>query len=155
MAAEYPDVRRPMHHDGQLQLLMSEMGPFETMRDALVFCAALGFSQNRREEFTQHTNPIAWGTMAGNQYFEQVLLMLTASTSKDSPEQLGDDAVRERVKTFEEYACGGLSIVAEEMGKGNFPEEALLNIVSRRIAELDSGNFTPFGGEAQPFNPFA
>jgi dnd system-associated protein 4 len=155
MALEYPDIRRPLHHEGHMQNLIGELGPFETMRDALVFCAALGFSKGRREEFAPHANSIAWGTMAGNQYFEQILLLLTAAVSKDVPEQLGDDAIRDRVKTFEEFACGGLSIVAEEMRRSNLAEEAVLNIISARVANLDSGAFSPFGGEAQPFNPFA
>jgi dnd system-associated protein 4 len=153
--SNYPDIRRPSHHENTMQNLVSANSPFETLRDALVFCAALGFSKNRREEYSTSGERIAWGTMAANQYFEQILLMLTAAVSKDTPEQLGEDFVRERVKTFEEFACGGLSIVAEQMGKGEDSEDAILNIVSQRVSELDSGVLNPFGSEAQPFNPFA
>jgi dnd system-associated protein 4 len=153
--SNYPDIRRPSHHEDTLQNLVSVSSPFETMRDALVFCAALGFSKSRREEFSASGERIAWGTMAGNQYFEQILLMLTAAVSKDSPEHLGDDYVRERVRSFEEFACGGLSIFAEQMGRGVDPGDVILRIISQRVSEIDSGVFTPFGGEAMPFNPFA
>ncbi len=154
MAVVYPDVRRPNHHEGTLQTLIGEMGIFETMRDALVFCSALGFSRGRREQFSPNPNAIAWPTMAANQLFEQLLLMITASTSRDTPEQLGDGAMRERVKAFEEYACGGLSVIAEEIARGLKPEDAVLAILGKEISERQRGDFDPFEGGSTTFDPF-
>ena len=154
MAISYPDVRRPNHHEVVLQMLIGEQGIFETMRDALVFCSALGYSRGRREEFSPNPNAIAWSTMAANQLFEQLLLMITASTSRDTPEQLGDGAIRERVKAFEEYACGGLSVIAEEIGRGLNAENAVLALLGKEISEMNNDGFKPFEGGAKAFDPF-
>jgi dnd system-associated protein 4 len=152
MAVAYPDVRRPTQYEATLQALTGEIGIFDTMRDALVFCSALGFSRGRREEFSPHPNAIAWSTMAGNQLFEQLLLMITASTSRDNPEQLGDEAVRERVKAFEEYACGGLAILSAEIGRGLEAEVAVLAFLGKEISDLNA--FDPFDGGSAIFDPF-
>jgi dnd system-associated protein 4 len=146
MAVAYPDVRRPNDHEGTLQMLTGEQGIFEYFRDALVFSAALGFSRGRREEFSPNQNAIAWATMAANQLFEPLLLLITASLSGDVPEQLGDDAIRERVKAFEEYACGGLSVIGEEIARGMNPESAVLALLGKEITEKQKGDFDPFEG---------
>ena len=146
MAVAYPDVRRPNNHDDTLQMLAGEHNPFEFFRDALVFSAALGFSRGRREEFSPNPNAIAWATMAANQLFEPLLLLITASLSGDKPEQLGDDAIRERVKAFEEYACGGLSVIREEISRGLNPESAVLALLGKEITEKQKGDFDPFEG---------
>jgi len=146
MAVAYPDVRRPSNHEGILQMLTGELGIFDTMRDVLVFSAALGFSRSRREEFSPNPNAIAWATMAANQLFEPLLLLITASLSGDVPEQLGDDAIRERVKAFEEYACGGLSVIGEEIARGMNPESAVLALLGKEITEKQKGDFDPFEG---------
>lgn len=145
MAEAFPDVRRPTQYEQHLQVLTQEV--FETMRDSLVFCAALGFSENRREGFAAMPNPISWSTMAGNQFFEQVLFMITAATSGESPEALGDDGIRERVRSFEEFACGGLSIIANEMARGVSGEDVILSLITRKLSLLDD--------ERSPFSPFA
>jgi dnd system-associated protein 4 len=150
----YPDVRRPVHHEELLKDLSGDDGIFETMRDVLVFSASVGFARGRREEFTPNQNAIAWSTMAANQLFEQILLMITASTTRDTPEQLGDSAVRERVKAFEEYACGGLSIIVEEMRRGLLPEKAVLVLLGKEISEMERSDFDPLQGGSTVFDPF-
>jgi len=151
----YPDIRRPMiGREDFLKSLAEDHEIFETMRDALVFAAAVGFSHERREEFVSNPNSIAWSTMAGNQFFEQVLLMITASISGETPEQLGESGMRERAKAFEEFACGGLTVIKEEMSRGLSPEDAVLSLIGKRITELNSGEFNPFDEEPAVFEPF-
>jgi hypothetical protein len=50
------------------------------------------------------------------------------------------------------YACGGLSIIEEEMSRGLQPEPAVLNIIGKLITDLNSGEFNPFDGDSSTFD---
>lgn len=145
-----PDIRRPSRHEELIKNLLSSVGIFLTMRDVLVFSACLGFSKNRQETIDPAPNPIAWETMCNNPLFEAVVMMIAASVSADQPEFLGDSYIRERARLFEEFACGGLSIIQEEMSRSGEPHDAVMSLISTRMLEINTGSsgeevFDPFG----------
>lgn len=133
-----PDIRRPGQHDGLIRNL-TEVGMFSTMRDVLVFCACLGFSRDRQEDLKPDPNPIPWEIMINNPLFESIVMMIAASLSADQPEFLGDSFARERARLFEKYACGGLSILQEEVVRynGEF-DDAVDSLISARMLEINS-----------------
>lgn len=144
-----PDIRRPDRHEGLIENLLSEVGIFSTMRDVLVFSACVGFSKDRQEGFDPAPNPIAWETMSNNSLFESIVMMIAASVSADNPEFLGDSFAKERARMFEEYACGGLSVIQEEVERVREYEGAVLSLVSARMLKANAER----GGD-EIFDPF-
>lgn len=110
MAAFYRDVRRPKEMDALLSELCERQRPFASMRDVLVFAAALGWSRKERVAFQQSGERIAWSTMQNRIGTESLVNMMSTSESGD-PEILASGRESERLLIFEEYACGGLQIL--------------------------------------------
>jgi dnd system-associated protein 4 len=131
-------VRRPPKYEHVLQALISEGAPFQTMRDALIFAAVLGFHHGLDEEFEGNQGSIDLQVMAGNIEFESVLLMLTAASAADSPELLGEEYLRDRLTTFEQFAAGGLGYI-ERRGRELqcLTIEVVPMLIAERLRELD------------------
>lgn len=119
-------VRRAKDNSEFLAKLTQE-GPFQTMRDAMGFAAALGFTLGKREPFEGTDEPIAWSTFVNKPNQEQLVEMIAAAVVGD-PEILGDDSLSERILILEEYANAGLSALKQM--PTNLPlVEALTNLI--------------------------
>lgn len=128
-------IRRPKQYEGVLQQIAGAGGFFSTMREALVFCCALGHSRGRRESLDPHEMRIEKSTMMGNQQFEKLVLLIGAEECSQTPEALSDECLSERLRAFEEYACGGLAVVAEELAAhGGSIQDLILSLVSSQVA---------------------
>ncbi|MDX2244936.1 MAG: DNA phosphorothioation-associated protein 4 [Leptolyngbyaceae cyanobacterium bins.302] len=125
-------------------------GPFQTYVDVLVFAAAVGVKQGRREpikEYSKEIDPIRQDIFYGKGY-DQVINLLAIATSSD-PKTLAanEKSEEERIKIFEEYANAGLEIL-EGVLKGSieYSEQILLFLASEKTTppseeEFDLTNF--------------
>ena len=109
-------VRRPKDKESLLARLVEEK-VFETYRDALVFAAALGYSRSAKRSFDQTSEPIPWSVFSGAGH-EALVNMLAVMLTEDF-ELLSHDRFGERLVTFEEYANGGLDILAEVLRRAD------------------------------------
>lgn len=128
-------VRRPEQFREFLTELTSEKEIFKTHKDALVFAACLGFNRGKRIPFEKTSEPIRMDVFSGN-FDEMVINTLAIAETKD-PFVMATNREDEKIRILEEYACGGLEIMQNEISQSQLElDEGLLNMVLR---EEDSG----------------
>ena len=121
-------VRRPSDKEKLLQRLLNG-NPFQTLREAIVFAAALGFARGRREPFNESEEPIRWDL------FQDVgadsLAAMVAASGTDEIGILSPDRIDEQITAFEEYANGGLSEldVLLDSQPERLPPDVILDLV--------------------------
>ena len=121
-------VRRPMRFDDLLVELTRDTGIFKTYKDALVFAACLGYSRGKRVAFEKSSEPINVQIFSGK--FDQMVINTVAIAELTDPYVMASDRQDERLKIFEEYACGGLEIMENEIGHGGLSmDEGLINLI--------------------------
>ena len=129
-------VRRPQNFDAFLQELTREQGIFKTYKDALVFAACLGFSRDKRVSFDKSSEPINLQVFGA--HFDQMVINVLAVANEGDPFIMSDEREDEKIRLFEEYACGGLEIMHNEVGQGPLRmDEGLLKMV---LAEQEDTN---------------
>jgi len=104
-------VRRPKIYEEMLDELKNN-GVFKTYKDALMFAACLGYDRGKRLEFPKSSEPINLQIFSGE--FNQTILNTLAVAETLDPACMGKDMEDEKVRIFEEYACGGLEILKNE-----------------------------------------
>lgn len=127
-------VRRAADKDTVLKDLVDRGSPFPTYRDALVFAAALGWHQKRRNELKDQATgePIRWSTMTNRLGTEDLVDMIAAAAS-DDPQILTAPRLNERIRIFEEYANGGLEYLKGALAsRGAASVTDVVNDVVRR-----------------------
>lgn len=105
-------VRRSKRYEATLQRLGGKDAKmFPTLREALTFCAVLGYKERRRKPIDPNA-----GTedIAGAQYFNNeavdTLFALAIAETKGS-DILRIEREKDCVKIYEEYANGGLDLI--------------------------------------------
>ena len=105
-------VRRSKRYETTLQRLGGKDAKmFSTLREALTFCAVLGYKERRRKPLEPNA-----GTedIAGAQYFNNesvdILFAIALAETKGS-DILRIERERDCVQIYEEYANGGLDLV--------------------------------------------
>lgn len=130
-------VRRPRSKSALLDRLTesdgAKLSPFDTYREVIVFCAALGCWRNRRVPFDESDEPIRWEAMVALRGTEAFVNML-AVTQTDDPTILSENRFDDRIIIFEEYANGGLEILGELIDKTPQP---LVDIVRDLVAQVE------------------
>ena len=125
------DVRRPLeYHEMMERLKDNEEGVFLTFKDCLVFCACLGHSEGRRVEFDKSAERVPMTVFRG-EYDEAVINAIALVTTND-PTIMGVNRQAERIRIFEEYACGGLEILKARVF--NTPEsysDAMMTLIQQ------------------------
>ena len=130
-------VRRPKDKEELLSTLVSD-GPFSDLRDVLTFAAALGWHERRREPFEASGETIRWDTMVNRRGTEALIAMLAARET-DDPNVLADERFDERLRVFEEYANGGLSVLEGRLAKtARSPQDEILELVNRVLRESEA-----------------
>lgn len=120
-------VRRPLERSSLMKELTDQKEPFSSMAAVMVFAAAVGFSKERRVEFAKTDEEIPWDVFV-NAGAEPFVHMLAAVASEDK-DILAQDRDEDRVRIFEEYACGGLEVIAERLeGDHRAPLDRLLDL---------------------------
>ena len=143
-------VRRPSIHEEILERITSEGGnPFHNFYEALTFCAALGYVRERRETFEKSGEPIRWELFENNIDGADVLVSMLAGSATDEIEILGDEREDERMTIFEEYACGGLSVLKQALDSNpaKTTREVVLDLV---LSQEEASHRSPdFGSIAE------
>lgn len=105
-------VKRSREFENILQKLGGE-GPtmFPTLREALTFCAVLGYKERRKEPLNKSmgTEDIAGAQYQSNDAVD-VIFALALADAKDS-DILRPDRESDCVMIYEEYANGGLELI--------------------------------------------
>ena len=123
---------------------------FQSYADALVFAAALGMRQGRREpikEYSKEIDPIRQDIFTGKGYDQVINLLAVADTNDPRIVASNEAAEEERIKIFEEYANAGLEIIEEIFrGSVDYSEQLLLFLGSEKNSseegvEFDLSNF--------------
>lgn len=111
MRAIYSPVRRSKKYETTLQKLGGKDAIFPTLREALSFCAVLGYKERRRAPFDHGagTEDIAGAQYQLNEAVD-VVFALALADHKDS-DILRPDRERDCIQIYEEYANGGLELV--------------------------------------------
>lgn len=121
-------VRRPQQFDGLLSELTKGKEVFQTYKDALVFAACLGFKRDRCVPFEKSGEPINLHVFSGQ--FDAAVMNAIAIAKLGDPFVMAKNREDEKIKIFEEYACGGLEILENMLGQGHVPKhEALVALV--------------------------
>ncbi|MCO6008280.1 DNA phosphorothioation-associated protein 4 [Actinoallomurus purpureus] len=134
-------VRRPLEHEDLIGRLVSkEGGPFPNYWQVLVFAAALGWSRGRHEPFEKAGEPIRYGLFNSSATVSAVIDSMGVLAHPNDAGIMADDRLPERIKVFEEYANGGLSIIQGELNSGTHvrPMDVVLNLCRRGMTPAES-----------------
>jgi dnd system-associated protein 4 len=115
-AAVAPRVKRPAEYEELIKRLTSEAeASFGTMREALVFCAALAFGRGDGPlNFDRSAEPIPFQVFESANA-DKFIDMLALVVSGDH-NILADESLAERIEIFEQYAARGLKILDDLLG---------------------------------------
>jgi len=129
-------VKRPYQYE-KLMDQLKDAGPFETLKDVMVFAACLGLSKNRKNCFKKTSEPIALSIFSGD--YDKMVINTIAIKDTNDPFIMGNDRINERIEIFEEYACGGLEIIDNSLksSKHLSINETLIDMV---LAEQGDSN---------------
>lgn len=128
-------VRRPQQHEAMMLELQDE-ARFPTLRDVLIFGAAVGYANGRRASFTAASEPIRYGTVFNPGFSETLMNMIAANVAPDDPEIMDAERIEERIKIFEEYANGGLEYIQEQVNTRHQPAAlVVLDLVTDALSE--------------------
>ncbi|HIK26759.1 MAG: DNA phosphorothioation-associated protein 4 [Oscillatoriaceae bacterium SKW80] len=112
-------------------------GPFHTYADAIAFAAALGAKRKKRltlNQISKEPGPIDLDIFISRGYDLEIKLIALAETKEPKMiSQNDEEAEKERIQIFEEYANGGLEILKEKLrGFPDYTEGLLLILFSER-----------------------
>lgn len=108
------DVKRPKEFERLMSdLCQSDDRVFNSYKDLLVFAACLGASRNRRKKISKSAEPVGMHIFRGE--FDLAVFHILALNSELDPTVMSDESTDLRIKTFEEYAFGGLEIIESEV----------------------------------------
>lgn len=111
-------IQTPVKRSKEFEETLQKLGGpgsklFPTLREALTFCATLGYKERRKKPLK---SSIGTEDIAGAQYMSNeavdMMFALALADAKDS-DILRPDREVECVKIYEEYANGGLEMVQE------------------------------------------
>lgn len=111
-------IRRPSEYDAMLTEFKDKK-IFATYKDTLLFAACLGFNRKRRVSFSNTSEPINLQIFS-DEFNKSVINILAVAESSDLL-FIGKENEDERIKIFEEYACGGLEIIKNELWDAKLP----------------------------------
>jgi dnd system-associated protein 4 len=121
-------VRRPERFKDFLTEITHEKAVFRTYKDAMVFAACLGYSRGKRVPFEKTSEPINLQVFGGK--FDEMVLNTIAIAELDDPFVMARNREEEKIRIFEEYACGGLEIMENEVAQGKLAiDEGLISMI--------------------------
>ena len=127
-------VRRPERFKDFLTEITQEQAVFRTYKDAMVFAACLGYSRGKRVPFEKTSEPINLQVFSGK--FDEMVINTIAIAELDDPYVMARNREEEKIRIFEEYACGGLEIMKNEVSQGKLAiDEGLISMI---MGEEDS-----------------
>lgn len=124
MATNEIRFRRPKDHEILMQTLRED-GKFSTLRDVMLFAAAVGYHQGRRESFQSAGEPVRYETMMDPTWAGPLMEMLAAAAYPEDPEILSPSRRQDQVTVFEEFVNGGLNYLQGELNVRKEPADVL------------------------------
>lgn len=119
-------------------------GPFKLQADVIAFAAALGAARGRREPLPEAlAEPIRQDVFDRQGYDTLINLLAVQSEQSAAILEDSDEMIAKRSLVFEEFANGGLSILAEETkGQVDFSQAVLLMVSdTRKRDNVDTPTF--------------
>ena len=110
-----PRVKRPLE-DEELtkRLTMADDAPFTTIRDLLVYCAALAYHRKAEpHRFEKTAEPVPFQIFESAQ-LDKFIDMLALVVSKDH-NILIEERLSERIEIFERFAASGVGILRQAL----------------------------------------
>jgi dnd system-associated protein 4 len=106
-------------------------GPFRLRADVISFAAMYGFRRKRKVEFSNSLEPIRQDVFEKSGQ-DQLINLLALAETKD-PHSLAqtEEAVKQRITIFEEYANGGLELLRQELHGHDDPLDRLLLLIEQ------------------------
>lgn len=134
-------VRRPQSFEALMVELRDE-GGFATFRDVLLFAAAVGQYLRRRVSFASAAgDPIRYETLTAPPFAEAFVNMIAVREEPADAEIMDRERLDERVRIFEEYACGGLEYIQEQVNVRHQPaSDVVLSVVAEAVAGLSASH---------------
>lgn len=155
---ESRSIRKPRQHEDFLDQLIGNgrfsenEAPFKYFYQALVFAAVVGFNANYREALATGSgkDAIDYQQMSKNLHFESLLAIFAVLKNKDDHTCLSGDNADVRIEMFEEYACGGLTLLKQaQVGYGG----SLRDYVEAEIVRELTSSASDLESEIQDSNP--
>ncbi len=119
-------------------------GPFKLQADVIAFSAALGAARGRRESLPDSlAEPIRQDVFDRQGYDTLINLLAVQAEQTAAILEDSDEMIAKRSLVFEEFANGGLSILAEETkGQVDFSQAILLMVSdTRKRDSVDTPTF--------------
>jgi dnd system-associated protein 4 len=120
-------IRRPKARENVLEALTNSV--FDSMYETMVFSACLGFHLDKRVPFQESGEPIRFNIFVNNGY--GYLPDLLALATKNDAKCLAEVATEERLRLFEEFANGGLLVLAETLDAFPTPIDAVISAIQQ------------------------
>ncbi len=129
-------IRRPELYKDLMDELVNEKKVFQTLKDLMVFAASLGFKRDKRKSFDKSAEQIQLHIFSGR-FDQTVINAIAVASSKNDPMIMSTDRTDERIRIFEEYACGGLEILQSEFRDGKISdwEDSLLTVIMQEQSD--------------------
>jgi len=133
-------VRRPKDFDELLKTLTDdkEKKVFETYKDCLVFCASLCASKGKeyKRGFKETSEPIKIHIFNGK--YDAAFINALAIFDTNDAMVISSERQDERIKIFEDYACGGLHILDSELMNAYVSyDKHIINIINKITQKKD------------------
>ncbi|MCY4346903.1 MAG: DNA phosphorothioation-associated protein 4 [Aestuariivita sp.] len=107
---------------------------FQTLKDVIVFAAALGFRRRNRKPFEKSSEPIPLEYFRGD--FDVTIMSVIAIKDHEDPKMLAPSNEADRVRCFEEYANGGLEIMKHQIWDPRLDwSQGLLSLIHREDSD--------------------
>ena len=144
-------IRQPPQHLDFLEHLCGKNpsskneAPFSNYYDALTYAAIVGFKNEKREPLAKGKgkDPITYLTMSNNSSFGALLAVFAVLENKEDHTCLSGENAELRIKVFEEYACGGLTLLKDaQVGYGgslrDYVEAEVVQELTSILSEFES-----------------
>jgi len=127
-------IRRPKEFEEFMNKLCkkgeSSTQIFDTLKDCMVFCAALGAKNDRKEAINESSEPIMLHLFSGE--YDKAFINALAISDTNDARIIESSREDERIKIFEEFACGGLHILRSELGDLDLDiEKQMVSLISK------------------------
>jgi dnd system-associated protein 4 len=127
-------VSRPQRYNKILDAL-KDSGIFNKYTNIMVFAAVLGYNRQNKKPIEKQGEPIRLGLFDGI-YDEAVMNTIAILECRGDPLMLSENKTDDKIKIFEEYACGGLEILEREVFEPGLDlDQSLNSLILREFEE--------------------
>jgi len=131
-------VRRPKKYETLMNdLCRGENSVFDTFADLLVFSAVLGSHRNVSKKFEKTSEPVQFHIF-NSEIYPTVFNTIALKHASFDPTIMGHDNLEDKIGIFEEYAHGGLEILATNLE--NSPPETYQDKILHLILRSERKN---------------